>query len=140
MNTKIYDIKRTDKYRCAENVYISLSDNDKYKIEDLISKEVYSALLFNFHVLRKIEDYCCAFFECSEKGLSYEIGCYFQKREYQHEGFIQRDIDKFSALLKVYNKEIYPQEYNLIKNLVTSLCWFKKKWAQYEESHPELFE
>lgn len=140
MNIKIYDIKRTDKYKYAEGVYILLPDNDKYKIENLVSKEVYSALLFNFHVLRKIEDYCCAFFECKEKGLSYEIGCYLQKREYQHEGFIQRDIDKFSALLKVYNKETYPVEYNLITNLVNSLYWFQKKWESYEESHPELFE
>ena len=139
MNTKFYKIRKTTSFSYAEDVYMSLSEHDKYKIENLVSKEIYSALLFKFDVVSKIEDYCDKFFDCGEKGLSYELGCYFQKREYEHEGFIESDIRRFSSLLKVYNKQKYPKEYELICNLIASLAIFKERWLSYEEYHPELF-
>lgn len=139
MYTKFYEIRKTDEYKNADSVYTMLPINYKYRIEKLVSKEVYTALIFSHNVLSKIEDYCDKFFDCKENGLSYEIGCYFQKREYQHDGFITRDINKYTALLKVYDSEKYPEEYRLISELVNDLKSFLEDWIIFKKEHPELF-
>lgn len=140
MYTKFYEIRKTDEFKNAESVYLLLPENYKYRIEPLIQKEIYAALIFRNNVLSKIEDYCCKFFECKEHGLSYEIGCYFPKREYQYEGFIESDINKFNSLLKVYNSEQFPEEYKLISELVNDLESFLEDWLIFEKEYPELFE
>lgn len=139
METKFYEIKKTDEFIDADGVYILLPENYKYRIEPLIRKEIYAALIFKHNVLSKIEDYCCKFFESKEHGLSYELGCYFQKRKYQHEGFIESDINRFNSLLKVYNSEQFPEEYRLISELVNDLKSFLEDWLIFEKEHPELF-
>lgn len=138
METKFYQIRATDSYRNAASVYFLLPDNHKYKIENLISKEVYAALMFN-KVISKIEDYCDKFFDCTEAGLSYELGCYFQKVEYQNVSKIERDITKFERLLKVYDSVKYPKEYKLLEELIADLNSFAVDWKIYEKEHPELF-
>lgn len=139
MWTKFYTIKKTEEYKNAAAVYSLLPINHKYKIEYLVGKEIYAALLFQYNVLSNIENYCDKFFDCDEHGFSYELGCYFQNREYQHEGFIQSDINKFSHLLKVYNAENFKKEYNLIIELVKDLKAFLNDWSKYEIAYPELF-
>lgn len=139
MYTKFYEIKKTDEFSNAESVYTLLPTNYKYMIERLIRKEIYSALIFKHNVLSKIEYYCDKFFECKEHGFSYELGCYFQKREYQYEGFIESDISKFNSLLEVYNSEKYPEEYKLISELVNDLKSFLADWITFEREYPELF-
>lgn len=139
MYTKFYEIRKTDAYRDAAGVYTLLPENYKYRIENLVSKEVYAALLFGYNVVRKIEDYCDKFFDCYEHGFSYELGCYFQKREYQSRGFIEADIKGFSSLVEVYDSEKYPEEYKLLQELVKDLQWFLRKWNDYEEEYHELF-
>lgn len=136
---KFYDIRKTDVYKDAEGVYILLPENYKYRIERLVSKEIYAALLFGKNVVCKIEDYCDRFFESKEHGFNYELGCYFQKREYESRGFIESDIKRFSSLIEVYNSNKFPQEYKLLQELVKDLQWFLEKWDSYEECHPELF-
>lgn len=140
MDIKFYSIKHTDEYRNAEEVWTLLSESYRYKLENLVSKEVYSALLFYYNALLYIEVFCDKFFECKEKGLSYQLGCYFQKREYLCEGMIKSDINKFTALLTVYDKESYPEECRLVRELIEALRKFEEKWKSYEESNPELFE
>ncbi len=139
MYTKLYDIRKTDAYQNAEGVYTLLPENYKYRIEGLVNKEIYAALLFSHNVVRKIEDYCCKFFECNEQGLSYELGGYFQKRKYESRGFIESDIERFSSLVKVYNSLHYPKEFDLLQELLKDLQWFLEKWDSYEKNHPELF-
>lgn len=97
MRTKFYDIRRTDAFTDAFGVYSLLPETYKYRIKNLISKEVYAAILFSKYALRSIDDYCCKFFECKEHGFSYEIGCYLQNREYVHKYMISSDISKFSS-------------------------------------------
>ena len=48
-----------------------------------------NALWFDRYVLSGILKYCDEFFDCKEKGLSYELGCYFQTRKYEHDGMIE---------------------------------------------------
>lgn len=139
MYTRFYEIRKTDAYRDAAEVYTLLPENHKYRIENLVSKEVYAALLFGYNVVRKIEDYCDKFFDCQEHGFSYELGCYFQKREYQSSGFIEADIKRFNSLIEVYDSEKYPEECKLLQELVKDLQWFLRKWNDYEEECPELF-
>lgn len=139
METKFYEIRKTDEYKNADSVYTLLPINYKYRIESLISKEVYTALLFSHNVLSKIECYCDKFFDCKEHGLSYELGCYFQKHKYQHAGFIESDINRFNSLLRVYNSEQFPEEYRLISELVNDLKSFLEDWLIFEKEHPELF-
>lgn len=139
METTFYEIRKTDEYRNAASVYTLLPANYKYKIEPLVSKEIYTALIFGYNVISKIEDYCDKFYECKEHGLSYEIGLYFQKKEYTHNGLIKSDIEKFKALLKVYNSEKFPEEYRLINDLIDDLKLLLEKWLIYEKEHPELF-
>lgn len=140
MRTKFYDIRRTDAYIDAFGVYSLLPENYKYRIENLISKEVYAAILFSKYVLRSVDDYCCKFFECKEHGFSYEIGCYLQKREYVYKGMISSDINKFSSLLSIYDKDRYPEESRLVEEFVHNLESFLKKWEDFEEGWPCLFE
>lgn len=137
--TKFNEISQSDKYQRTCEIYRLLPDRGKMYLQDIVPKEVYSAILFANSVINPILDYCDKFFDCKENGFSYELGCYFQKREYQSDGFIQRDIDKFTALLKVYNSNEYPQEYSLITQLVETLKVSKERWLSFEESHPELF-
>lgn len=139
MYTKFYDIRKTDAYKDAEGVYSILPYDSKYRIERLVRKEIYIALVFDYNVVRKIEDYCSKFFDCKEHGFSYELGCYFQKMEYQSRGFIESDIKRFSSLIAVYNSDRFPEEYKLLQELVKDLQWFLEKWDSYEENHPELF-
>lgn len=139
METKFYEIIKTDEYKNADSVYVLLPVNYKYRIQSLVSKEIYTALLFKHNVLDKIECYCDKFFDCKEDGLSYELGCYFQKIEYKYKGFIESDINKFNSLLKVYNSEKYPKEYKLIIDLIEDLKYFLDMWLIYENEHPELF-
>lgn len=140
MYTKLYDIKSTNAYQDAESVYVLIPNDRKFQIEKLISREVYAALLFNYSVVRKIEDYCCNFFEVGEHGFSYQLGCYFQSREYKSDGFIESDIDRFNSLIRVYNSEEYPKEYKLLQELVKDLRWFLERWRAFEQCYPELFE
>lgn len=139
MYTKLYDIRNTNAYQNAECVYVLLPENYRYRIKGLVNKEIYAALLFSHNVVRKIEDYCCKFFECNEQGLSYELGCYFQKRKYESRGFIEADIKRFNSLIEVYDSEKYPEECKLLQELVKDLQWFLRKWNDYEEECPELF-
>lgn len=74
MWTKFYDIKKTAEYKNADSVYTLLPINYKYRMEPLIGKEVYAALVFKHNILSKIEDYCDKFFDCKENGFSYELG------------------------------------------------------------------
>lgn len=46
MWTKFYEIRQTDEYGNADSVYTMLPINRKYKIKPLVSKEVYTALIF----------------------------------------------------------------------------------------------
>lgn len=140
MRTKFYDIRRTDAYKDAFGVYSLLPAGYKYRIENLVSKEVYAAILFNQGAVKQIEDYCDKFFECKEKGLSYELGCYFQKKEYKWDCHIFSDIERFKALLSVYDKEKYPEESKLIEELISDLEEFKEKWVSFEKDYPYLFE
>lgn len=140
MYTKLYDIKSTNAYQDAESVYVLIPDDRKFQIEKLICREVYVALLFNYNVVRKIEDYYCKFFEVGEHGFSYQLGCYFQSREYKSDGFIESDIDRFNSLIRVYNSEKYPKEYKLLQELVKDLQWFLAMWRNFEQYYPELFE
>lgn len=138
--TKYYEIRKAIVYQRTREMYRLLPDKGKMYLQDTVSKEVYSAILFANSVINPILDYCDKFFDCKESGFSYELGCYFQKREYQSDGFIQVDIGKFTSLLKVYNSNEYPQEYSLITQLVETLKVSKEKWLSFEESHPELFD
>ena len=140
MKTKLYKIKGTFEYANAKEIYCHLPDGIKSKIENLVSKEIYSALVFDIYVLDNIEKYCDDFFNCKERGLSYELGCYFQTREYEHDGMIDSDIQKFSALLNVYDKVSFPKECALVQSLIASLFEFKESWHNYEKTNPELFE
>lgn len=139
MWTKFYDIRKTDKYIDARSVYDLLPVDYEYKLKPLIGEDIYHAILFDKNVLSPIESYCEKFYDCHEKGMKYELGLYFQKRKYEHEGFITSDIRKFSSLLKVYNKETFPEEYNLIAELVKDLNKFLRNWKTYEKIYPELF-
>lgn len=140
MRTKFYDIRRTDAYSDAFGVYSLLPENYKYRIENLISKEVYAAILFYNCTFRSVDDYCCKFFECKEHGFSYEIGCYLQKREYVYKGMISSDINKFSSLLSVYDKNRYPEESRLVEEFMHNLESILKKWEDFEKDWPCLFE
>lgn len=139
METKFYEIKKTDEFIDADGVYILLPENYKYRIKPLIRKEIYAALIFRHNVLSKIEDYCDKFFDCKERGFSYELGCYFQKCEYKHEGFIRSDINRFKSLLEIYNSDKFPEEYKLISELVNDLKSFLEDWIIFEKEYPELF-
>ena len=139
MRTKLYDIKKTNAYKSAEGIYTILPENYKFRIAELVSKEIYAALLFNFNVVRRIEGYCGRFFDCDEHGLSYELGCYFQKKEYKTRENIVSDLKKFTSLESVYDSSRFPKEFELIHELVIDLLWFIEKWNSFEKSHPELF-
>lgn len=139
MRTKFYDIRSTDTYKDAFGVYSLLPDGYKYRIENLISKEVYAAILFNQSAVRKIDDYCCKFFECKEKGLSYELGCYFQNKKYESGQHILNDIDRFKSLLSIYDRKKYPEESKLVEELISDLEEFKEKWVSFEKDYPYLF-
>ena len=56
MRTKLYKIKGTLEYANAQEVYCNLPDCRKSKIENLVSKEIYSALVFDIYVLDNIEN------------------------------------------------------------------------------------
>lgn len=139
MYTRFYDISKTDIFKDASSIFSMLPNEHKFLVERIVSKKIYAAIIFNHKVLSVIDSYCCKFFDCTDKGLSYELGCYFQNRKYESDGFIESDIRKFESLLKIYNASSYPNEFNLIRNLVQDLRIFLERWRIYEKYYPELF-
>ena len=80
---KIQELRKTKEFKCADSVWICLKEDDKHKIQGLVGDKIYKILVFvRKEIMPKIEDNCDLAFDCNETGLSYEIGCYFQNKEY----------------------------------------------------------
>jgi hypothetical protein len=140
MRTKVYDIRRKDLYSYCSEVYRCLSDKDKYKIADIIPKEIYHTILFNKCVLNDIEEFCSKFFDCNENNLSYELGCYFQKIKYVYHIEIEKDIKKFKKISNTIDSNKYPETATLIDELIFTLEKSLIKYKEFEEDYPDIFE
>ena len=78
----------------------------------------------------KIQDYCEKFFECEEKGFSYELGCRYQKIDFDFTENIDGEIRFLTHLLSIYSSE-FPKEIELINSLISDLEEFKPIFAKY---------
>lgn len=139
MKTKFYNVRKTKNYRDAEAVYILLPEDNKHLIANLVGREIYSTLLFVNNVLCRIDGYAEKFFRCNEQGISYKVGCYFQRKEYTERDLIEEDIKNFTSLSKVFNSNDFPEEYHLIQDLVKDLQWFLGKWDEFEKEYSGMF-
>lgn len=140
MRTKVYEIKQTDLYHNSSEVYRCLSDSNKYKLQDIIPKEIYHTILFNKYVLTDIEEFCCKFFDCKEICLSYKLGCYFQNIKYEYHIQIENDLKKFKKLSNAIDYDKYPETSLLLDELIMTLEKTLIKYKEFEENFPDIFE
>jgi len=131
--SEIYEIKHTDEYRNADSIWFALKDGDRFKLEPLVGKKIYSMLVFINRVMEPLlGNNCDLAYDCKEHGFSYYIGNYFQKREYSTVDNITYDIDTFKSLLNIYDKDKYPEEIQLIDKIIDNLSKFVERCKTYE--------
>ena len=141
---KYNKIKSTDKFSCLVNMFSNLDllkmrgGNDSIISSIICDLEEFSGFEFMDAIrFRKeldiIGDYCEKFFDCDEKGFSYQIGCRYQHIEFDFTENIDAEINYLQGLLKIYNP-IYIKEINLIKELICDLIKFKPKFDKYLNS------
>lgn len=80
-----------------------------------------------------IQDYSDKFFDCKEKGFSYELGCRYQKIDFDFTPNIDAEINFLKGLLKIYKPE-FVEEIKLIENLIRDLKAFKTHFEEYLKS------
>lgn len=130
---KVNKIMETDAYKNAYCIYNALRERDRFRLEPVIGGELYGTIVFDKNVLEpKIGSLCELAYACKERGYSYEIGCYFQNKIYSNLDNVRADICKFESLLKVYDKEAFPEEVKLVSQILQNLNSFEKMCETYE--------
>ena len=71
-------------------------------LKEFVGFEYMQALQFR-EDFSKIQDYCEKFFDCKEKGFSYELGCRYQKIDFDSVENIDGEINFLNSLLKIYS-------------------------------------
>jgi len=109
-----------------------LITDTRQKLQEFAGYEFMNAIRFRkeFEVIR---DYCEKFFDCKEKGFSYQLGCRYQKIDFDFTPNIDAEIDYLKGLLKIYNP-VFAQEINLIEKLIEDLEKFKPHFDEYLNS------
>lgn len=138
---KFNDIRQTEKF---SRLVSMLSDIDalerktngssilshlKENLTEFVGHDFMQAIQFRKD-FSKIQDYCEKFFECEEKGFSYELGCRYQKIDFDFPENIDVEIRFLANLLSVYSVE-FPKEIELIKSLISDLEEFRPIFAKY---------
>jgi hypothetical protein len=106
--------------------------------EKFISNNVLEAIEYS-NEFDEIKDYCEKFFdikESNEIGFSYELGCRYQKIDFDNSENIIGEIKYLKNLLKIYN-ENFPEEVKLIFQLILDLKDFYPKFIKY--SNTEIY-
>lgn len=122
-------IRSKEIFKDALSIYQHLDRIQHDALENLL-KEVeegglYEAVAMQANVIFKADILCDLFFDCKEKGFSYELGCYFQKHfdDYNNLAKIDSDITMLSHLLGVYDFQNYPEEFKYIRYAIEVLKW-----------------
>lgn len=140
---KFNKIRRTDKFNRFVEMMNGIEKLQKHQYTGILN-EVYnnlkefagSELVRAFEYRKKvmvIEDYCDRFFDCKEKGFSYELGCKYQKIDFDFPENIDGEIRWLENLCNVYNPE-FKDELLIIRELIIDLGEFKKYFTKYYES------
>lgn len=141
---KYNEIRKTDKFSyltCLfaniDALYKKLGDvhlvsDTHQKLEEFAGYEYMQAIRFRKH-FAVIQDYCEKFFECKEKGFSYELGCRYQKIDFDFTPNIDAEINYLKGLLNIYKPE-FAQEISIIKSLIKDLEAFKPHFDEYLKS------
>lgn len=101
-------------------------------LKEFVGFEYMQALQFR-EDFSKIQDYCEKFFDCKEKGFSYELGCRYQKIDFDSVENIDGEINFLNSLLKIYSPEFIAEK-ELIYNLISDLEEFRPIFAKYAAS------
>ena len=141
---KFNDIRQTDKFSRLVAIFsdievIARKNNGAAFVSHLVENlkefigfEYIQALQFR-EDFSKIEDYCEKFFDCKEKGFSYELGCRYQKIDFDFVENIDGEIRFLTHLLSIYSSE-FPKEIELINSLISDLEEFRPIFAKYSAS------
>lgn len=109
--------------------YLSQLHNN---IREFAGYEMIQAYEF-YLAFEKIKDYAEKFYDCKEKGLSYQLGCRYSKIDFTYADNINGEISFLKALLEVYNED-FKDEISLIKSLILDLHEFHEAFQKYEVS------
>jgi hypothetical protein len=130
------EIRKTDKFQRFATImdrvnyleekhgYSSVTNDIKQELIELMGDKYLDVYEFR-QKFSKIQDYCEKFFECPEKGFSYELGCKYQHIKFDYPANVKAEIDWLNDLLKIYNSD-YKEEIKLIEELINDLKIFKK--------------
>jgi hypothetical protein len=103
------------------------------KVIDLAGTGFRDAIEYRKH-FRVIQDYCEKFFECKTKGgFSYELGCRYQKIDFDFPQNIEGEIKYLEALLRIYNP-FFTEEISIINSLIIDLKEFITVFSEYYNS------
>lgn len=141
---KYNEIKNTDKFTYLTCLFANIDalgekhgethlvTDTRQKLQEFAGFELMNAIRFRKH-FSVIEDYCEKFFDCKEKGFSYELGCRYQKIDFDYTPNIDAEISYLKGLLNIYKPE-FAQEISIIKNLIKDLEAFKPHFDEYLNS------
>lgn len=138
---KYNEIRKTDKFSyltCLfaniDVLYKKLGDvhivsDTHQKLQEFAGYEYMQAIEYRKH-FAVIQEYCTKFFECKEKGFSYELGCRYQKIDFDLTPNIDSEINYLKGLLRIYKPE-FKHQIKLIEELIIDLEAFKPHFDDY---------
>ena len=141
---KYNEIRKTDKFSCLTSLFANLDalyeklgdvylvSNTHQNLQEFAGYEYVQAIRFRKH-FAVIQDYCDKFFECKEKGFSHNLGCRYQKIDFDFTPNIDAEINWLKGLLKIYKPE-FAQEISIIESLIKDLEEFKPHFDEYLNS------
>ena len=140
---KFNNIRQTDKFSRLVAIFSDIEviarKNGTASVSHLVENlkefagfEYIQALQFR-EDFSKIQDYCEKFFDCKEKGFSYELGCRYQKIDFDFVENIDGEINFLNNLLKIYSPEFIAEK-ELIYELISDLEEFRPIFAKYAAS------
>jgi len=141
---KYNNIRKTDKFNNLTRLFanidalynklgdVHLVSDTRQKLEEFAGYRYMQAVQFRKH-FAVIQDYCSKFFNCKEKGFSYELGCRYQKIDFDITPNIDAEIKYLKGLLNIYKPE-FVQEIVIIESLIKDLEAFKPHFEEYYNS------
>jgi len=136
--TKLNEIQKTDKFQSfaaiMDNIYYleekhgysSITNDIRQELIELMGNKYLNVYdyLKNFS---EIKHYSDKFFDCEEKGFSYELGCRYLNIKFDYPQNVEGEINWLKDLLKIYNPD-YKEEIRLILSLINNLYRFKEQF------------
>lgn len=142
MRNKFYKIIKTPEYNNALFVYNRIKKDNQLvsSFFNSIDKSLMMAIKFNEDVISKIDKFVDKFFNTNENGMSCFLSEYLNSLEYDTIEKIENLQSMINGLHRIYNKEKFPNEYQIIVELLDIITTTLYQYKIFEKDYPDFFE